>query len=198
MQKFKVIFLAGALTSGVLLTGCSETETTAAAPTGIDPKVFVDSLFAVMSSDRANYTNLIVQRLGPNVAGLIKPDEHWEDMPEGAPLPAQMFRYGAEKVAERTSEFTYSLQSLWPVNKQNAPRTELEKQGLQYIADNPGMNFYGEETLGGTTYYTAVYPDVAVSPACTGCHNDHRDSPRSDFQIGEVMGGVVIRVPVGG
>ena len=150
-----------------------------------------------MKSDRTNYTKMIVQRLGPNKGGFIKPDEHWQDKEDGAPLPAQMFRYGAEGVAELTDDFTYSLQSLWPVNKQNAPKTELEKVGLTFIADNPGQNYYGEEELGGVKYFTAVYPDVAVSPACTSCHNDHKDSPRTDFAIGEVMGGVVIRVPVG-
>ena len=163
---------------------------------GIEPKLYTDSLFAVMNADRANYTKLVVQRLGTNGSGAVKPDEHWEDIDNGTLLPAQMFRAGAERVAETTDDFTYSLQSLWPINKQNAPKTPMEKEGLQFIADNPGQNFYGEEALGDVTYFTAVYPDVAVSPACTTCHNDHKDSPKTDFQIGEVMGGVVIRVPL--
>ena len=194
MKYIKTLALGSAIATALAVSGCgSEAEST-----GIEPKVFTDSLFAVMKSDRTNYTKLIVQRLGPNKGGFIKPDEHWEDVDKGAPLPAQMFRYGAEGVAEITDEFTYSLQSLWPVNKQNAPKTPLEKEGLEYIKDNPGQNFYGTEKLGDVSYFTAVYPDVAVSPACTSCHNDHKDSPRTDFKIGEVMGGVVIRVPVGG
>jgi hypothetical protein len=28
------------------------------------------------------------------------------------------------------------------------------------------------------------------------CHNDHKDTPRTDFKLGDVMGGVVIRVPL--
>jgi hypothetical protein len=47
-------------------------------------------------------------------------------------------------------------------------------------------------------YFTAVYADTAVAPACITCHNDHKDSPRNDFEIGDVMGGVVVRIPVGG
>ena len=194
MKHLKLLAVAGAVGATLSLASCGGGETQT---TGIEPKVFTDSLFAVMKSDRTNYTKLIVQRLGPNKGGYIKPDEHWEDKEDGAPLPAQMFRYGAEGVAEVTDEFTYSLQSLWPVNKQNAPKTPIEKEGLTFINDNPGQNFYGEEELGGVTYFTAVYPDVAVSPACTSCHNDHKDSPRTDFKIGEVMGGVVIRVPLG-
>jgi len=46
---------------------CSQqTEVSApAASKGIEPKLFSDSLFAVMNADRANYTKLVVARLGP-------------------------------------------------------------------------------------------------------------------------------------
>lgn len=192
-MKTRTGLLLGAVLAGsAMMTGCGgEPEST-----GIAPKLYTDSLFAVMKADRTNYTKLVVKRLGPAGAGVVKPDEHWEDLPNGTLLPAQMFRAGAEAVAEMTDDFTYSLQSIWPINAQNAPKTDMEKQGLEYIAANPGENFYGEETLGGTTYFTAVYPDVAVSDACTSCHNEHKDSPKTDFKLGEVMGGVVIRVPL--
>ena len=58
-----------------------------------------------------------------------------------------------------------SVPRLWLINKENAPKTDMEKEGLQYIVDNPGENFYGEEELGGETYFTAVYPDVAKAEA---------------------------------
>ncbi len=50
--------------------------------------------------------------------------------------------------AEKKKTFSYSLLSLWPINKQNAPRTAVEKNGLEAVADNKGKTFYGEETLG--------------------------------------------------
>ena len=107
-----------------------------------------------------------------------------------------MFRFGAEMVAEKTDKFTYSLLSLWPVNAQNKPRTDIEKEGLKFVADNPGKNFYGEEKLGDVKYFTAVYADTGVAEACVSCHNGHKDSPRTDFKLGDVMGGVVIRLPI--
>ncbi len=187
----KGLCVTAIIASTTLLSACNEPK-----HTGIEPKLYTDSLFAVMKADRTNYTKLVVKRLGPSGTGVVKPDEHWQDLPNGTLLPAQMFRAGAEAVAEMTDEFSYSLQSIWPINSQNAPKTPIEKQGLEYIAENPGENFYGEEKLGDTTYYTAVYPDVAVSDACTSCHNDHKDSPKNNFKLGEVMGGVVIRVPI--
>jgi len=35
-----------------------------------------------------------------------------------------------------------------------------------------------------------------IAPACVSCHNEHADTPRTDFKLGDVMGGVVIRIPV--
>jgi hypothetical protein len=64
--------------------------------------------------------------------------------------------------------------------------------------DNKGKNFYAEEKLGGKKYFTAVYPDYAVAQACITCHNDHKDTPKKDFKMGDVMGAVVIRIPVDG
>jgi len=124
----RVIQAIAVCSSVLVLSACGEKETGSA---GIDPKVYTDSLFAVMKADRTNYTKLIIQRLGPAGSGSIKPIEEWEDHDNGALLPAQMFRAGAEAVAEMTDEFTYSLQSTWPINKQNAPKTPMEKEGLK-------------------------------------------------------------------
>lgn len=158
------------------------------------PKQLADMLHLVMESDRTVYTRVIVNRLTLQDK-VITASEHFEDE-QALALPAQMFRFGSEMVAEKTDAFSYSLQSQWAVNKQNMPRTEVEKAGLAHIAENPGGRYYSEETLGGKKYFTAIYPDVGVAPACVNCHNDHPDSPRRDFEIGDVMGGVVIRIPM--
>jgi hypothetical protein len=206
MRKPHLTALLGALvltTVAVVATGCSKTESVpkaeatppAAAPAGFTPRQMTDALITVLASDRAVYTKQVVNRL-QNEEKVIKASEHWQDE-KALPLPAQMFRMGAETVAEQNAGFTYALLSLWPVNKQNAPKTDLEKKGLQFVADKLGKEaFYGEETLGGKKYFTAVYADVAVSKACVSCHNNHKDTPKDDFALNDVMGGVVIRIPL--
>ena len=161
------------------------------APTGISPQRMADAIYAVVAADRAVYTREVVNRL--QQAKVIKASEHFADE-NTLPLPAQMLRMAAESVQKRDLGFTYALLSQWPVNKQNAPKTSVEIAGLKAVAANGG-SFYGEEVLGGKKYFTAVFADKAVAPACVECHNDNADSPRSDFKLGDVMGGVVIRIP---
>ncbi len=189
MSKTTMKQVATISVCALALAACSSGESK-----GISPKSMADALHLVMEADRTVYTKLIVNRLVKEEK-VIKASEHWKDE-KALVLPAQMFRYGAERVAEKSDAFSYSLLSLWPVNKQNKPKTDIEKAGLQYLTDNPGKNFYGEESLGGKKFFTAIYPDVAVAPACINCHNDHKDSPRNDFKMGDTMGGVVIRIPV--
>jgi len=160
----------------------------------ITPQKMADALHAVMAADRTIYTRSVVNRL-QNEEKIIKASEHWKDE-KSLPLPAQMFRMGAEHVQQAGADFSYALLSMWAVNKKNGPKTDAEKTGLQRVAENSKANYYTEETLGGQRYFTAVYADVAVSEACVNCHNAHQDSPKRDFKLNDVMGGVVIRIPL--
>jgi len=195
LLKMSSICLGSGAALILILSGCG--QQTASEPVASVPyQKVADYLHMVLENDRTVYTKNVVNRLVKQDE-VIKASEHWADE-KALPLPAQVFRMGAELTAEKTSEFSYSLQSLWPINKSNAAgQTEIEKQGLKFIDENQGnAPFYSEETLGGQKYFTAVYADVAVAPVCVSCHNMHKDSPRDDFKLGDVMGGVVIRIPM--
>ena len=177
------------LAAFLLLTGCRDRNAGAG---GSAEQAIADAVYQVLSADRETYAEDVVHRL-QNLDKVIKAGEQWKQ-DKLLPLPAQMFRMGAARVQKRNTGLSYALLSLWPINKQNGPRTDLEKAGLQAVAAQPAQRFSGDEVLGGKHYFVAVYPDKAVSAACVGCHNDHPESPRSDFKVGDVMGAIVIRV----
>lgn len=192
--------------------GCGDdgarASTASPAEPGISPRAAADMLHAVMEADRTVYTKMVVNRLTKEQqVEIVDPEtkapaplaasEQWKSEHGTLPLPAQMFRMGSEHVAKQGSGLSYVLLSKWPVNKQNQARTAVEIEGLEQVAASPEKApFYGTEELGGKRYFTAVYADVAVAPACVDCHNEHPDSPRRDFEVGDVMGGVVIRIPL--
>lgn len=167
--------------------GCGRAE----AAGGLTPRKMSDALYAVMAANRAVYTREVVGRL-QDEEDLIKASEHFRD-DKALPLPAQMFRMSAEAAHRAEPDVTSALLSAWPINKQNAPRTVEEKAGLQRV-EATGKAYYAEEVIEKQRYFTAVYADKAVTQACVSCHNAHRDSPRRDFKVGDVMGGVVIRI----
>ena len=183
------------ITAGLVgLAGCGGSSIGTGEGGGIDPQTMADALHAIMEADRTVYAERVVDRL-QDEEQIIQATEHWQD-DQTLPLPAQMFRMGAELAAEMTDVFTYALLSAWPINSSNAPRTPMETEGLEAVAADPSTPFYGTETLGDRDYFTAVYADVAVAQACVTCHNNHLDSPRTDFELNDVMGGIVIRIPL--
>ena len=141
------------------------------------PQEMADALHAVIAADQKIYA-------------LQGGDEKLME------LHAQRLREASESVQEQGAEFHYVLRALWPINPKNAPETDTEKTGLQYVLDHPGANYYGGESLGGRRYFTAVYAEAATANACASCHNRDRGQPKKDFKVGDVMGGLVVRVPL--
>lgn len=165
---------------------------------GFSPEQMANALYAVMKADRTVYAKHVVTNL-KKAESPTKPSEYWEDEEGTIPLPAQMFRMGAELVDEDSSAgFTYGLRSKWPLNEQHKPKSDIEKEGLDYIEANPGKPFFGEETLGDKKFFTAIYGDRAVAQACWECHNEHanRGDDYPEFKKDDVMGGVVLRIPM--
>ena len=163
-----------------------------AAGGGIHPRQVTDMLFELAFANRLVYTRDIVQRLSAEDA-VVTVSEHFEDS-KGLPLPAQIFRFAAEELLENTDDYWLSLRSLTPINFANGPISPAEERGLQYVLENPSRRFYAEERWGGRSSFVAVYPDVASVDACIACHNSHPESPRRDFKLEDVMGGVIVRL----
>ena len=183
---------AATLAAAVLAALAPACKPAGAGEVMVSARAMADAVHAVLEADRAVYTKQVVNRL-QNELGVLKASEHWKE-DRALPLPAQMFRMGAELATEKQEGLHYALLSAWPINRQNAPRTDAEKAGLDFVAQHPTANYYASERLGDDTFFTAIYPDKAVANACIQCHNQHEGSPRHDFALGDVMGGVVVRI----
>ena len=152
-----------------------------------------DYLYALIEADREVYTKHVVERLQNK--GVVVASENWEEK-NTLPLPAQFLMESGRVVAKKGLGIQYRLISLWPINKRNGASSEFEKIGLGTILTHPTKPYTAFVKEGGARYFQAVYPDLAVAQACIGCHNSHPDSPKRDFKINDVMGGIVISIPV--
>ncbi|WP_455212076.1 c-type heme family protein [Kaarinaea lacus] len=153
-----------------------------------------DMVYAVLQANRVAFDNSALGRVSPEER-VIMASEHWMQ-DKTLPLPEQIFQVSSAELASSTADLSFSLQSLWAINQDNFPQSDKEREGLIYILKNPGKNYYTTVESNGRKFLMAVYPDNANSPACVECHNGHKDSPKQDFQVGDLMGGVVLRIPL--
>ena len=166
---------------------------TEGAAVSLPVETVADYLYAVIEADREVYTKHVVERM--QIKGVVVASENWEEK-NTLPLPAQFLMESGRVMARKGLGIQYRLISLWPINKRNVASTEFEKLGLGTILTHPTKPYTGYVKEGGARYFQAVYPDLAVAQACIGCHNSHPDSPKRDFKINDVMGAIVISIPV--
>ena len=163
-------------------------------PVSLPIETVANYLHAVIEADRDVYTRHVVERM--QMKGVVVASENWE-VKNTLPLPAQYLMESGRYIAKKGIGIQYRLISLWPINKHNVAANELEKTGLGTILTQPTRPYTGFMKVGETKYFQAVYADLAATQACIGCHNAHPDSPKRDFKINDVMGAIVITIPVG-
>lgn len=161
---------------------------------GVPPEKVADYIHSVIESHRAFYTTHVVERLEEQ--GGIKVDGEWRTHKNTLPLPQQFVTDSSNMFAKFTG-LRYRLISLWPINPKNGPHDQAGKKDLEAVVARPEQPVTRTIQIENQTYFRAIYADTAVSQSCVACHNTHPKSPKKDFQVGEVMGGLVIEFPLG-
>jgi len=160
---------------------------------GISPEMVAHYIHSVVQADRTFYETEIVERM--RARGLVSTSEDWRDTGD-LPLPAQYLLETGRLVAKQPNGIRFRLISSWAINKKNSPTTEFERTALTKILVNPDHPYTGVTTEGGARVFQALYSDKAVSQHCADCHNVHPKSPKMDFKVGDVMGGILITIPL--
>jgi len=170
--------------------------TTPGASVGVSLPVetVAEYVHAVIQADREIYTRHVVERMQSK--GIVVASENWEEK-NTLPLPAQFLMESGRLIAKQGIGIRYRLISLWPINEGNRPATEFEQSGLVEVITQPNRPYVGFLEDRGKRYFQTVYADLAVTQACIGCHNAHPNSPKRDFKLNDVIGGIVLTIPVG-
>jgi hypothetical protein len=180
--------------AALTIWGISGSGNTSNGAMGIPPEIVADYVHAVIQADRTIYTTHIVERM--QMRGTVVASEDWEQRGT-LPLPVQFLNESARLVAQERKGVRFRLASLSPLNDRNAPKTEFERAGLLAVQTQVERPYTGILTEGGRRYFQAIYADRAVSQSCIGCHNAHPKSTKHDFKLNDVMGGLVITIPLG-
>jgi hypothetical protein len=162
-------------------------------PKCISPEIVADYIHSVVQADRTFYTTEIVERM--QTRGIVFASEHWREDGD-LPLPAQFLLESGRLVAKQRDGIRFRLISSWAINKRNGPNTEFERTALKKILVDSDRPYAGVTTQGKARVFQALYPDKALSSKCADCHNVHPESPKRDFKVGDVMGGILLTIPL--
>ena len=105
-----------------------------------------------------------------------------------------------QEVSGRINEkgvYSYDLLSKWNINKEKGLKTDFEKEAFNYLFDKKGTVFSRFMVHNGVYSLRYATADVGSAAGCVNCHNNHEESPKKDFKLGDVMGVLVVNIPIG-
>lgn len=159
----------------------------------VSPEKAAEYLHTVIEANRTNYTENVVNKMHDQQ--VVEAVEHWREE-KGLPLPAQFLMESGRLASQKNLQITYRLASLTPLYVWNAPTSDFERKGLQAVTLNPERPVTGFLKTTNGKWFQAIYPDRAISASCVDCHNTHPNSPRRDYKLNDVMGALIITIPV--
>ncbi|MCB5177497.1 c-type heme family protein [Microvirga lenta] len=145
-------------------------------------KVLLDAANLVNAAARKIYTERIVTP-GQQV-GLVFGEDWQEAHSKTGPLPALFLRKVAAELQAQGAPLALFLGSDQPISPSNAFKGEQVRHFAALKEDRKPRYF----DMPALRLQVALYPDIAAAPGCVSCHNEHPNSPKTDWRLGDVMG----------
>ncbi|MGH7165644.1 MAG: PAS domain S-box protein, partial [Nitrospiraceae bacterium] len=117
---------------------------------------------------------------------------------EGAiPLPATLSLLLGNRIAEKGSGGEVLLYSDYPFpwRKDGGPRDDFERNALDRLRQHSDQPVYRFEDYGGRRVLRYVTAD-RMHATCVSCHNSHPQSSKTNWNTGDVGGGLEIILPL--
>jgi len=146
-----------------------------------------DELSSTIDSIRNYYANNVVGRvLAHGEQTHVLPN--YAEVPGAIPIPATLSLELGDLINRNNGNTQFRFFSDYPF-KNRPPHAfdEFEQQALESLRQNPHSRVYG---VSGSIFDRRVRlaTPIIMGAACVSCHNSHPDSPKRDWQVGDVRG----------
>ncbi|MEY4936435.1 MAG: hypothetical protein RIS64_2794 [Bacteroidota bacterium] len=156
-------------------------------------RVSMSDVFNMLATENNVVRGLYTRRIvGDGKIQKLAFHERWHnDTIEAGPLPALFLRETALQLEKSGVRLGLFLGSNFPIVATNQLIDKQLAMFEEMKIDKKPRFFYDENTQ----RHTAMFMDVASAPACVSCHNQHPNSPKTDWKLGDIMGATTWTFP---
>jgi len=189
------LFIFLTLAAGGLFTACGGggadpfAEVTSAEPNVVS----VEDAFRIIAHENEKTRTLYTKKVvGLGKKAGINFHEDWEKSDvEAGPLPALFLRGTSNEIQKTSVPLGLYLGSDFPIVKANK-FTGVQAEKFAKIRETAEPEFFYDEE---NALYTAMFPDFAGAAPCVSCHNDHPNTSKADWSLGDIMGATTWTYP---
>ena len=150
---------------------------------------------AAIAEFRTAYTEEVVERIRPAGIEIV----HDYESREGAvPLPATLSMLLGRRIGALEEGGGSRLYSPYPFpwrGQEGGLTDDFARQAWEALNQNPAEPFTSFETLEGREVLRYATAD-RMRAACVDCHNTHPDTPKNDWEQGDVRGVLEVITPL--
>jgi len=159
------------------------------------------SLSSIISDIRGYYARNVVGRV-LEAPGQTRPLHNYHDVPGAIPIPATLSIELGEVIGSKQGVVAYRFVSDYPfANRAPHALDDFETSALATFRRGVRPDSTVSETSGSFfNRRTRIAAPVLLGGACVECHNTHPESPRHDWQVGDVRGiqAITVEQPIAG
>lgn len=112
------------------------------------------------------------------------------------PLPATMIHDLGELFTQE-SQLEIKMYSNYPFpNRSTRVLDTFEKNSLAYLLQYPNEIYVAKDIYNDQNVIRVAIPDFLYSQSCVDCHNTRIDSPKTDWELGDIRGVIEVITPV--
>nr|MBC8289029.1 DUF3365 domain-containing protein [Planctomycetota bacterium] len=152
---------------------------------------------AAMIEEFNQYYSDVIGRLEP---GTIEITHEYRTKEGCLPLPATFIIDAGERISTSVEGLRVRLCSDHPWRKDAEPKTEFQREALAILRDraekrNSDLTWHRFSNEDGQRSLFFAKGQL-MKESCIDCHKTHKDSPRRNWEIGDLAGALVITQPL--
>ena len=144
------------------------------------------------AADRQYYNSTVVKRA---LESGLTVSSTYQNKDRSIPVHTTFMKEAGQTLGVEGS-LQMELVSLTPINQANAPRDAFQREALERFVKGSDTSSHSFGDHKGKESLRYMIPDIATSQTCVDCHNTQAASPRKDYRIGDVIGGLEIILPI--
>jgi adenylate cyclase len=144
-------------------------------------------LSSIITSVRAYYATNVVARVLAT-SGHSEVAHNYLSIPGAIPSPPTLSIELARIIGDQQSNISYRFLSDFPFPERTPEELDaFERAAIVSLRQNPKQTI-SDVSWSGLTGRVRLISPITMEAPCVGCHNSHPDSPKRDWQVGDVRG----------
>ena len=142
---------------------------------------------------RGYYTANVIKRA--KASGALKPHFDHQGHDDRIPLPATMIHELSESFQRQGTSL--NLYSAYPFpNRSERQLDDFQREAWNELTRHPQASFSRRTKVNGATTIRVAMADTMQAEACVNCHNNHPDTPKTGWRLGDVRGVLEVQIPI--